>query len=102
MCGLCGVLSQADHWTSGPVRADDAVRPEAERHLQASVANEVLSLFGLRLDNWGGRFVLKNRTGRMAVVENLGALWVEAERLAGRRCDPLDPTVLSRLEAPPP
>ena len=28
---------------------------------------------------------------RRVVVENLGSLWVEAERLAGRPLDPLDP-----------
>jgi hypothetical protein len=103
MCGLCGVLNHADHWTSGPARAADAgvaVRPEADRHLQAFVANEVLSLFGLKLNSWGGRFILKNRTGKTAVVDNLGVLWVEAERLTGRPCDPLDAAVLSALEAP--
>ncbi|HTJ57379.1 MAG TPA: hypothetical protein VL418_07450 [Devosiaceae bacterium] len=101
MCGLCGVLSHADHWTIGPAGLRDAGagRPEADRHLQAFVANETLSLFGLKLESWGGRFVLRGRTGKTAVIDNLGTMWVEAERLLGRPCDPLDPAILAKLEA---
>jgi hypothetical protein len=35
----------------------------------------------------------------MAVVDNLGSLWVEAEHLTGQACDPLDPMVLTKLGA---
>jgi hypothetical protein len=42
-------------------------------------------------------WVLRDRKGRAAVVENLGAVWVEAERLAGRKLDPLDPELLAAL-----
>jgi hypothetical protein len=31
------------------------------------------------------------------VVENLGALWVEAERLTGQKLDPLDPELIAAL-----
>ena len=31
------------------------------------------------------------------VVENLGAVWVEAEKLAGRPLDPLDPDLVAAL-----
>ncbi len=100
MCGLCGVLSQADHWSSGPAKGmGQAARPEADRQLQAFVASETLSLFGLKLESWGGRFILKGRTGKSAVIDHLGALWVVAERLLGYPCDPLDPAILGRLEA---
>jgi hypothetical protein len=52
----------------------------------------------LHLDDWSGRiYVLRDRKGRSAVVENLGALWTEAERLAGRTLDPLDPELLAFL-----
>ena len=50
------------------------------------------------LDDWGGRiYVLHDRKGRSAVVDNLGVLWVEAERLAGRALDPLDPGLVYAL-----
>jgi hypothetical protein len=101
MCGLCGVLNHADHWTSGPGRADapGSPPPAADRQLRALAANDILGLFGLRLDSWAGRYTLRSQTGKMAVVDNLGAIWVEAEKLLGHPCDPLDPRVLARLEA---
>jgi hypothetical protein len=99
---LCGILNHADHWTSEPaiVGGGATARPAADRHLRALAANDILSLFGLKLESWAGRYTLKNRTGKMAVVDNLGSLWVEAERLTGRASDPLDPTILAKLEAP--
>jgi hypothetical protein len=99
MCGLCGVLNHADHWTSNPGGAD-GTKPAADRQLRAFAANDVLSHYGLKLDTWAGQYTLKSRTGKMAVVNNLGSLWAEAERLAGQACDPLDPVVLAKLEAP--
>jgi len=58
----------------------------------------VLDAYGLRLDDWSGRvWVLRDRKGRAAVVADLGAVWVEAERLAGRALDPLDPELVAAL-----
>jgi len=101
VCGLCGILNHADHWTNGLAIDDGSAvaRPAADRRLRALVANDILSLFGLKLESWAARYTLKSRTGKMAVVDNLGSLWVEAERLTGHPCDPLDPTVLAKLEA---
>jgi len=41
--------------------------------------------------------VLRDRKGRTAVVDNLGAVWVEAERLCGRPLDPLDADLIAAL-----
>ena len=90
MCALCGVLLE-EHWAEqeGGRRA---------RVFRVGLLNRVLGHFGLRLEDWSGRvYVLSDRKGRTAVVENLGALWVEAERLAGRRLDPLDPELVRAL-----
>jgi hypothetical protein len=89
MCALCGVLLE-EHWSEdGGRRA---------RVFRVKLANRVLDHFGLRLDDWGGRvYVLRDRKGRSAVVANLGVLWVEAERLAGRPLDPLDPGLVDAL-----
>ena len=58
----------------------------------------MLAHFGLRLDDWGGRvYVLRDAKGRSAVVDDLGAIWVEAEKLAGRPLDPLEPALLASL-----
>jgi hypothetical protein len=58
----------------------------------------VLEVYGLRLDDWSGRvWVLSDRKGRATVVDNLGTVWVEAEKLAGRPLDPLDPDLVAAL-----
>ena len=43
--------------------------------------------------------MLSTRTGKTEIVDNLAHLWARAEALSGRRCDPLDPELLARLEA---
>jgi hypothetical protein len=90
MCALCGVLLN-EHWAEqeGGRRA---------RVFRVALLNRVLVHFGLRLDDWSGRvYVLRDRKGRSVVVSDLGVLWVEAERLAGRPLDPLDPGVVAAL-----
>ena len=90
MCGLCGVLL-SETW------AEEAGDRRA-RALRLKLLNRVLAHFGLRLDEWAGRvYVLRDRTGRTAVVDDLSAIWREAERLAGRPLDPLDPELLASL-----
>jgi hypothetical protein len=90
MCALCGVLLN-DHWAEG----EGGRRARAFR---VGLVNRVLAHFGLRLDDWGGRmYVLRDRKGRSAVVGDLGSLWLEAERLAGRPLDPLDPELVAAL-----
>ena len=90
MCVLCNVLVN-EHWAEqeGGRRA---------RVMRVRLANRVLGFYGLRLDDWSGRvWVLRDRKGRSAVVSDLGSLWAEAERLAGRPLDPLDPELVAAL-----
>jgi hypothetical protein len=90
MCGLCGVLLE-EHWAEGE-------GGRRGRTLRVALLNRVLDHFGLRLDDWSGRtYVLRDGKGRSAVVPNLGALWVEAERLVGAPLDPLDPALVRSL-----
>jgi hypothetical protein len=90
MCALCGVLLE-EHWA-------EREGGRRGRTLRVALLNRVLGHYGLRLDDWSGRvYVLRDRKGRATVVENLGALWVEAERLIGRKLDPLDPELLAAL-----
>ena len=96
MCGLCGLLTTDRHWTDGTGSGQRT--GEAERRHRATVANAVLALWGLRLSSWAGRFTLAGRTGKSTVVDNLGALWPQAERIAGRPLDPLNPAVIERIE----
>jgi hypothetical protein len=90
MCALCGVLLE-EHWAE-----DDGGR--RGRVLRLALLNRILDHFGLHLDDWSGRvYVLRDRKGRSAVVANLGALWIEAERLVGSPLDPLDPELVRAL-----
>jgi len=102
MCGLCGVLGGADHWTEGAAAAPQptaaGMTAAQARRLRARVASRVLAHYGLKLEDWtAGAFVLRGRTGQTAMVAHLGALWPAAERLAGRPCDPLDPELIRHL-----
>jgi hypothetical protein len=90
MCALCGAL-QTSHWAE----RDSGRR---ERVLRTRLVNRVLDHFGLELADWGGRvYVLTDRKGKTAVVDDLGGLCAEAERLAGRPLDPLDPELVAAL-----
>jgi hypothetical protein len=92
MCGLCGVFGVAEHWSDGSTGS------RADRQHRVAVGNRFVALFGLQLAEWSGRFTLTSQTGGSAVVDHFGSLWPEAERLSGRRCDPLDPEVISAAE----
>ncbi len=90
MCALCGVLL-SEHWAEqdGGRRA---------RVFRVALLNRILDHYGLALDDWGARvYVLRDRKGRSAVVDNLGAIWSEAEKLIGRPLDPLDPDLIRAL-----
>ena len=90
MCSLCGVLA-SEHWA-------EEGEGRRERLFRVRLLNDVLAHFGLELGEWGGRvYVVRDRKGRQAVVSDLGSLWQEAERLAGRPLDPLDASLVSSL-----
>ena len=90
MCVLCGVLLN-EHWA-------EQEGGRRGRVARVRLLNRVLAFYGLRLDDWGGRiWVLRDGKGRSAVVADLGSLWAQAEELAGRRLDPLDPELVASL-----
>lgn len=110
MCILCGEFVAQPHWTDRHI--EDAARaPGAEvgeyhrsrqrdRHHRMGLANEVLRHYGLEAEDWSGsKYLLRDRKGRSELVQNLGALWPAAERLAGRATDPLDPALQEALRA---
>ena len=106
MCALCGSLGSGEHWADAFARDgvftrnDDPARRRDERARRVQVANRVLKFYGLQLSDWqGASFLLATLTGKSEIVGDLGHLWASAERLTGRRCDPLDPELLTRLDA---
>ena len=108
MCALCGIIGGAEHWADAHVRPGAFTRNTGplerrrERARRVTAANRVLRAFGLSLSDWqGSAFLLATRTGKTALVRDLGHLWVSAEALIGRPLDPLDPALLDRLETAP-
>jgi hypothetical protein len=90
VCALCGILLQS-HWA-------ERGSGRRERIFRVRLMNRVLAHYGLELGDWGGRvYVLRDRKGRSSVVDDLGSLWAEAERMAGRPLDPLDPELVAAL-----
>jgi hypothetical protein len=90
MCALCNVLVSS-HWAE----QGDSRRA---RTLRTRFLRRVIGHFGLSLDEWAGAvYVLSDRKGNTAVVDDIGSLWVTAQALARRPLDPLDPTLLEAL-----
>lgn len=89
MCGLCGVLG-SEHWA-------EATGGRRARLFRAALLDRVLAHAGLGLQEWAGRYVVRDRKGRSLVVDDLPGVWAAAEQLAGRALDPLDPDLLEAL-----
>jgi hypothetical protein len=101
MCALCGVLGGEDHWSDRPVPFFSGEPPtrRARRLARVGAANLVLGQFGLTLADWeGAKYQLSSRTGRTEIIDNLAQVWQAAERILGRACDPLDPSLIARME----
>ena len=104
MCSLCGILGGRGHWADSAA-SPDAFAGRAERHTRrrerqdrTRLINRVLSHYGLSLQDWqGNAYVLKSRTGRSIMVDDLNQVWAEAERLSRKACDPLDEGLLAAL-----
>ena len=98
MCALCGALGGESHWTDSAGGAGRTRRHE--RLTRASLANTLLRHYGLSMSDWqGSSYMLRSATGGSVLIDNLTSLWPAAERLSGRRCDPLDDALLEKLTA---
>jgi hypothetical protein len=104
MCALCGVLGGAGHWTDAVARPGvftrtaGPVERRRERAARVAEANKVLRYYRLSLSDWQGTsFLLSTATGKTEIVDNLTHLWMAAERLTGRPCDPLDEALIGSL-----
>jgi len=105
MCSLCGSLGGPEHWAvaapDGAATPGDRTR-RAERLAHVRVANGVLRLFSLRLDDWqGSAFILTSATGKREVIDSLPAMWQMAAAMLGRPIDPLDLDLIERLTREP-
>jgi hypothetical protein len=113
MCVLCSSeFVMQVHWTDQKISAtmdpdtsvvvgNDQLRSRQRgRHHLTRLANQILKLYGLKVEDWhGSKYLLTNRTGRSEIIHDLGSLWPTAEKLLGRKIDPLDPVLLEKLMA---
>ena len=99
MCGLCGLIGEDGHW-SDPL--GDSVPRRRERLRRIAAINRVVAPFRITVsDVQGASYLVQGATGRQALAIGLEALWQQAQLLAGRPLDPLDPRILEALEARP-
>ncbi|MBN3846978.1 hypothetical protein G3N58_09075 [Paraburkholderia sp. Ac-20342] len=89
MCGACGLFGGGSHWSNATLPRDEGgVR--RQRYLQTALANRILVLFRLRLDDFHGQsFVLTSPTGASEIVNDFAQVWHTAERMLGKPLDPL-------------
>ena len=108
MCVLCWQFLTESHWTDRRFEDNDPTTATAgsdhertrrrDRHHRTQVLNQILTYYGLCLDDWHSRsYLLSDRKGKTAIVQDLGALWPMAQQLTGQLLDPLDPWLLARL-----
>jgi hypothetical protein len=108
MCVLCGEALTHVHWTErgaderttvSMFTGDDYQRSRMRGRLHmVRLANRILCHYGLQLDDWNGsKYVLSDRKGNSALVQDLGSLWQAAEKLIHRPLDPLDPSLLEAI-----
>jgi hypothetical protein len=107
MCALCGVLGGKGHWSEAAAAAAvfaSRTEPQTrgrERQARTRLLNTALKYYGVVVKDWSGSsYLLTNRTGRTAIVDNIADVWPAAERLAGRTIDPLDEHYLATLAKP--
>jgi hypothetical protein len=111
MCVLCWQFITEEHWTDRRGSDDDTITGTAgsdrerarrrARHHRTLILNQILSHYGLQLDDWQSRsYMLSDRKGKTVLVADLGLLWPAAQQLLGQCLDPLDPWLLERLQPP--
>ena len=105
MCGLCGLWGNVSHWSSSSSRAVSGgppagVIPLRERMLQVQVVHRASSMIGVQVEDWAGSsWMVRNSFGGTEIVSSLPEIWRAAEKLSGRRLDPLALPILEKLES---
>ena len=83
MCVLCWQFLTENHWTDRQFEDNDSTTATAgsdherarrrDRHHRTRVLNQILTHYGLRLDDWHSRsYLLSDRKGKTAIVQISG------------------------------
>jgi hypothetical protein len=102
---LCGLLGNEGEWidsAAAPAAFGGRAVPQTrlrERQARTRLLNTVLKHHGVSVKDWSGNsYLLTSRTGRTAIANTVGEIWVAVERIGGRACDPLDEDYLHALD----
>jgi hypothetical protein len=111
MCVLCSGFVVQEHWTDArrhrqqdgstvTVGGSESRDRRRERWMRMKLANAVLQVCGLKLDDWNGsKYILRDVKGAAEIVQDWGELWPAVQKLLRRPLDPLDADFLARLKA---
>ena len=89
MCANCGLPAAPGHWTeAGNEKAVDRLQA---RHKRARILRSALKPYGLTAHDDGSTpgIAISTQTGNLEIAGNLTEVWKIAERLSGRKIDPL-------------
>lgn len=100
---MCGLWGAQDHW-SDPARLPSRARqPESSlrnRMAQAATISQFTRMVGVSVRDWcQSSWVVENTAGVTEIVSTLPDVWLAAERLGGRRVDPLALPFIQAFEA---
>jgi len=100
VCLYCADLDDV-HWSDSGGGKRGELSPSGVRVRRLRQLRELLAPYRWTVDQPGStrQLVLSSPTGSTELVADLGALWFLTDRLLPNRLDPLDPELLSRLEA---
>lgn len=107
MCILCGELNENIHWSEaklGKQSTEMIVGNEAGQRAKArlkriKILQKILGFYGLSVQDWqGSRFILRDKKGNTALVNNLADLWQKAQNLTSKNLNPLDSKLLEHLK----
>jgi hypothetical protein len=99
VCIICSELAGSEHWSEQAVAGVADHGRATVRRRMGEVVRRVVGTVGLDggLAGTGVGYALPNRKGRTELVGGMEEAWMAAERLSGRRLDPLDEELLVDL-----
>jgi hypothetical protein len=105
MCSLCAALGGSRFWVDAAgheafSRDGGKLSIRAEREERVRLLGRIAAFYGVSIRDWGGSsYMLETQSGRRANVYTLSGIWSQLEELSDKPCDPLEPALLSYLDA---
>ena len=105
MCAFCAMLSGGEaHWTEAGTNAGSSSEIEGgrarylNRLYRVGLMNRVLDYYGCAAEDWANNnYIVRSRSGRTVIVDQLPQVWMTVDGIAGKQTDPLDSGLLAAL-----